>query len=83
MKELEKYRLPGGRIYLDNAATRLMTEEALNELIALKKRFPGNASSNNASGKAIQTELDSAKVHFAERCSCEPSELIFFYRVDF
>lgn len=77
MEELKRYILPSGRIYLDNAATRMMSEEALNELVDLRRQFPGNASSNNASGKAIQTELERAKVQFANLCRCEPNDLIF------
>ena len=77
MEELKQYILPSGRIYLDNAATRLLSEESLLELIDLRRRFPGNASSNNASGKALQSELDRSKGQIAEWCSCLPNNVTF------
>lgn len=77
MEELKQYILPSGRIYLDNAATRLMSEESMLELIALRRRYPGNASSNNASGKALQSELNRSKCQIAEWCRCLPNNVTF------
>ena len=77
MEELKQYILPSGRIYLDNSATRLMSEESLTELNDLRRRFPGNASSNNASGKALQIELDRSREQIAKWCKCLPDNLTF------
>lgn len=77
MEELKQYILPSGRLYLDNAATRLMGEESMLELIDLRRRFPGNASSNNATGTALQSELDQSKGQIAEWCRCLPNNLTF------
>ena len=77
MEELKQYTLPGGRIYLDNAATRLMSEESMLELIDLRRQYPGNVSSNNASGKALQSELERSKSQIAQWCRCLPNNLTF------
>lgn len=77
MEELRKYQLPSGRLYLDNAATRLMSQESMNDLIDLRRRFPGNVSSNNVSGKVLQSELNLRKAQIAEWCKCLTKNLIF------
>lgn len=64
-------------IYLDNAATTKLCDEALEAMLPLLKDNYGNPSSSHEMGQQAAAVLFSARKDMAKLLGCEPYELFF------
>jgi cysteine desulfurase len=67
---------PTTAVYLDHAASTAMYSEAVEAMTALM-RFPGNASSLHASGRAARRVVEESRETIAAALNARPSEVVF------
>ena len=67
---------PTTAVYLDHAASTAMYPEAVDAMTALM-RFPGNASSLHASGRAARRVVEESRETIAAALNARPSEVVF------
>lgn len=66
-----------GKIYLDNAATTPLREEALQAMVAAYRECFGNSSSVHAFGRTAHEALEAAREEFAGSVGARPQEIVF------
>ena len=64
-------------IYLDNAATTLVSPEAADEAYRVMRQEYGNPGSTHTKGRAARMVLDQARRRVAAPLGCRASELVF------
>ena len=64
-------------IYLDNAATTKVCDEAADAALAMMTKAYGNPSSTHAKGREAKKALDLARAQVADALGCTPAELVF------
>lgn len=64
-------------IYLDNAATTMVSKEAADMAYHVMTSSYGNPSSTHAAGREAQHILDTARKQVAAALGCEPGEVFF------
>lgn len=75
---LDRWRLPDGTLYLDNAATRPMLPEVAEEMARLMANNPLNASSQHKYGQKAARMLEDARNFFKSELNVPSTgELIF------
>ena len=67
----------GKFIYLDNAATTKVKEEALNDMLPFFREYYGNASANYSFADKARTAINKARSEIATVLSCNPREIYF------
>ncbi|QCK13601.1 cysteine desulfurase family protein [Mangrovivirga cuniculi] len=65
------------RFYFDNAATTPIDERVLEVMIPLMRDGYGNPSSTHAHGRAVRSEIESARKKVAQLINATPSEIFF------
>ena len=65
------------KVYLDNAASAPMWEEAANEMIKYIKDLYGNPSSVHDFGRKLKVALENARKTIAKILNASPYEIIF------
>ena len=65
------------RIYLDNAATTAVRQEALDAMLPFFKEAFANPSSPHRSGQRVKTALERARKQTAAAINAQPAEIIF------
>jgi cysteine desulfurase len=65
------------RVYLDNAATTIVRQEVLDEMIPVFRENFGNASSIYREGQRAKATLEYARVRVAKVLNADPSEIYF------
>ena len=65
------------RIYLDNAATTIMSEVAIKAMIPYMNEIYGNPSSLHSVGQEANEALQNARERIAKLLGCEPKEITF------
>ncbi|HLJ83285.1 MAG TPA: IscS subfamily cysteine desulfurase [Candidatus Eremiobacteraceae bacterium] len=65
------------RIYLDNAATTAVRQEAVDAMLPFLKEAFANPSSPHRSGQRVKTALERARVQTAAALNARPGEIIF------
>lgn len=74
-KNMEK--INENRVYLDNAATTIVRQEVLDEMIPVFRENFGNASSIYREGQRAKATLEYARVRVAKVLNADPSEIYF------
>ena len=64
-------------IYFDNAATKKIKTEVLNEMIPYLTKEYGNASSLYTIGRNAKRAIENARKQVAELINCKPNEIFF------
>lgn len=65
------------RIYLDNAATTIVRQEVIDEMMPVFSENYGNASSIYIEGQRAKSTLEDARARIAKCLNAEPSEIFF------
>jgi cysteine desulfurase len=65
------------KVYLDNAATTMVCEEALEAMVEAYRRGLGNSSSVHAFGQEARNLLEDCRERFAACIGARPGEIIF------
>ena len=65
------------RIYLDNAATTPLSEEVIDEMVAVMKTNYGNPSSTHSLGQEAKILIENVRRQVADYLKVSPAEIIF------
>ncbi|MEJ5185848.1 MAG: cysteine desulfurase NifS [Candidatus Geothermincolales bacterium] len=65
------------RVYLDNAATTQVRQEALEEMVAVYRDLFGNSASVHSFGQEARRRLEKARAEVAEVLGADPEEIVF------
>ena len=65
------------RVYLDNAATTIVRQEVIDEMLPVFTGNYGNASSIYIEGQRAKSALEDARARIAKCLNAEPSEIFF------
>ena len=65
------------RVYLDNAATTPMRQEALEEMVAVYRDCFGNSASVHSFGREARRCLERARAEVAGALGADPEEILF------
>lgn len=65
------------KVYFDNAATTMLSQEVLDEMMPYLTAHYGNASSTHSFGRVAKAGLEQSRKIIAQHLGCKPGEIFF------